>query len=85
MFAYSISAEDLIKIYPEAIALATEHGKKTGEDFGEELFEIAKKYGIKIDKLGETEKDADLLTGDLREEGLKVLNLNEEQRKREKQ
>jgi len=35
--------------------------------------------------LGETEKDADLLTGDLREEGLKVLNLNEEQRKREKQ
>jgi len=82
MFAYSISAEDLIKIYPEAIELAKKNGKKTGEDFGTELFEIAKKYNIKIDGIGETDQDAGLLTGNLRENGKKVLNLNEEMEKR---
>lgn len=80
-YIYSISADDLIKIYPEALELAKQRGKQPGQDFGEELFEIAKKYNIKIEGLGSSEKDVDLLTGDLREEGLKVLNLNEEMRK----
>jgi hypothetical protein len=80
-YAYTISAEDLIKIYPEAVELAKQHGKKVGEDFGEEMFEIAKKYNIKIDCIGKTEQDASLLTGNLREEGNKVLNLNEEMEK----
>ena len=82
MFAYSISAEDLIKIYPEAIELAKKNGKQPGQDFGTEFFEIAKKYNIKIDSIGETNQDAGLLTGNAREEGLKVLNLNEEMEKR---
>jgi hypothetical protein len=47
-YIYSINSEDLLKIYSEAIELAKQHGKKTGEDFGEELFEIAKKYNITI-------------------------------------
>jgi hypothetical protein len=81
-YAYSISAEDLLKIYPEAVVLAKEHGKKEGDDFGEEMFIIAKKYGINIDPIGCTEKDASLLTGDLREEGKKVINLNEEMARR---
>jgi len=77
-YIYSISAEDLLKIYPEAIELAKQHGKKEGEDFGAEFFEIAKKYNINIGGIGKTEQDASLLTGNLREEGKKVLNLNEE-------
>jgi len=77
-YIYSINSEDLLKIYSEAVELAKQHGKKTGEDFGEELFEIAKKYNITIIPLGSTEKDGSMLTGDLREEGKKILNLNEE-------
>jgi len=81
-YIYSINSEDLLKIYSEAVELAKQHGKKTGEDFGEELFEIAKKYNITIIPLGSTEKDGSMLTGDLREEGKKILNLNEEMEKR---
>lgn len=82
MFAYSISAVDLIKIYPEALDLAKKNGKQPGEDFGTELFEVAKKYNIKIDGLGETPQDGAMMTGNAREDGLKVLNLNEEMEKR---
>ncbi len=77
-FMYSITAEDLLKIYPEAIELAKKNGKKPGEDFGKEFSEIAKKYNINITPLGSTEMDAGLITGNLRENGLKVKNLNEE-------
>ena len=35
--------------------------------------------------IGTTTKDGDLLTGDLREKGLKVRNLNEETRKNKKE
>ena len=81
-YMYSISAADLSTIYPEAIELAKQHGKKVGEDFGEEFNEVAKKYNIKLNCLGSTEMDAGLITGNLREEGLKVLNINEEMEKR---
>ena len=77
-YAYNISADDLLKIYPEAVELARQRGKKPGDDFGEEFQEIAKKLNIKITYLGKSEMDASLLTGNLREEGKKILNLNEE-------
>jgi len=43
--------------------------------------EIAKKKQMK--PIGTTDKDIDQLTGDLREEGKKILNLNEIQRRKE--
>ena len=49
----------------------------------QEAFEkILKKKRDKIKFLGTTEKDGDLLTGDLREKGQRILNINEEIRKR---
>lgn len=81
-YAYTISADDLLKIYPEAVELARQRGKKPGDDFGEEFQEIAKKLNIKITYFGQSEQDAGLITGNLRENGKKILNLNEEMEKR---
>lgn len=55
--------------------LALSRGKKAGDNIEAEIFEIVKKYNIK--PLGTTDKDIDLLAGEWREEGLKVLNMNE--------
>ena len=77
---YEMTIED----YCDIIDLAMKHGKKAGDSMQEELEEIMEKKQGKIKFLGETNKDIDLLTGDLREEGIKVLNLNEEIRKAKK-
>ena len=69
-----------IEQFDELIELASKHGKKAGDDMSEEFLEIKKKHNFKY--LGNTNKDIDLLTGDLREQGLKILNLHEEERKR---
>jgi hypothetical protein len=66
--------------YFEMVELATKHGVQPGESMEKEFEEIRKKYDIKY--IGTTDKDIDILTGDLRESGKKVLNLNEEERKR---
>ena len=83
---YIIPATVLLEIYEDAVKLARSRGKKTGEDFGEELFEIAKKKGVynQIQFIGVSKQDASMLTGNLREEGKKILNLNEEMDKRSK-
>lgn len=66
----------------EVYELAIKHGKKEGESIEDEFFEVMKKKKDKFKCLGTTDKDSDLLTGDLREAGLKVLNLNEIERKK---
>jgi hypothetical protein len=68
----------------EAIILGKERGKKMGDNLEQEFFEVAEKKGMtnKIKHLGTTDKDSDLLTGDLREEGFKIINLKELERKR---
>lgn len=71
-----------LETYLEIIELATKHGKKTGDNMQEEFEEILKKKKDKFKLLGGTDKDADLLTGDCREKGLKVLNLNELDRRK---
>jgi len=68
----------------EIFELAKKHGKKEGDNIQAEFDEIMKKYPDKFKYLGNTNKDIDLLTGDLREKGLKILNLNEEKRKRKR-
>jgi hypothetical protein len=69
------------EIYEEIINLALSHGKKAGDSMQEEFEEIRKKHS-EIQHLGTTDKDIDMLTGELRDRGQKILNLNEEERKR---
>jgi len=69
------------EIYEEIINLALSHGKKAGDSMQEEFEEIRKKHS-EIQHLGTTDKDIDMLTGELRDKGQKILNLNEEERKR---
>ena len=70
-------------MYLEVVELALLHGKQEGEDMTAELEEIAKKYSDKVKFLGETEKDLDLLCGDMRENGYKILNMKEIERRKE--
>ena len=82
---YLINPEDYLTIMEEAIILGKERGKKEGENIEQEFFEIAAKLGKmeKIQHLGQTEMDKGLITGNLREEGLKILDLDEEKRRKE--
>jgi hypothetical protein len=81
---WTLSIDDYLTIMQETIILGKERGKKEGDNLEQEFFEIAEKKGLidKIKHLGTTDKDIDLLTGDLRENGLNILNMNEEKRKR---
>jgi len=65
----------MLEVYRRAI----EHGKRPGGDCQEEFEELLKERPDAFEYLGNTTKDIDLLTGDLREEGLKILNVKEEQ------
>jgi len=82
---YLINPEDYLTIMEEAIKLGKERGKKEGDNIEQEFFEIAAKLGKmeKIQHLGQTEMDKGLITGNLREEGLKILDLDEEKRRKE--
>lgn len=69
--------------YMKIIKLAKKNGKKAGDNMQEEFKTIAKKYPHKFNFLGITNKDIDLLTGNLREKGLKIFNPKEYQRKKQ--
>lgn len=72
---WSLSVDD----YLEIVKRSRELGIKTGESMEEVLKEYMKEKGQK--PIGKTDKDLDLLSGELREEGVKVLNMNELKRK----
>ena len=78
---WQISLDDYLKIMEEAIKLGKERGKKEGDNLEQEFFEVAKKMNKIPKHLGTTEKDIDLLTGNLRENGLKILNMKEIERR----
>jgi len=82
---FMLDIDTYIEIMEEAIKLGKERGKKEGENIEQEFFEIAAKLGKmeKIQHLGQTEMDKGLITGNLREEGLKILDLDEEKRRKE--
>ena len=82
---FSMSISDYIEIMEEAIILGKERGKKEGDDLTQEFFEIAAKKNKleKIKHLGQTEMDKGLIVGNLREEGIKILDLDEEKRRKE--
>lgn len=67
--------------YLEVIDLAQLNGKVAGDLMTEEFEVIAKKYNLK--PLGTTELDIDMLTGELRDSGIKVSNIKEIERQNE--
>lgn len=73
-----------IDAYFEVINLALSHGKKPGDSMAEEFAEVAEKHPDWFEVLGTTDQDIDQITGDLRENGKKVLNINEVQRRAER-
>jgi len=82
---FMLDIDTYIEIMEEAIKLGKERGKKEGDNIEQEFFEIAAKLGKmeKIQHLGQTEMDKGLITGNLREEGLKILDLDEEKRRKQ--
>lgn len=76
-YAYEIDLETYFEVYE----LAKKHGKKPGDSMQEEFEEILKKRE-KIKLIAKVDKDIDMLTGELRGKGLKVLNLKEIDRKK---
>jgi len=80
-----LNIDTYIKIMEEAIKLGKERGKKEGDNIEQEFFEIAAKKN-KLDKiqyLGQSEQDKGLITGNLREKGIKIIDLDEEKRRKE--
>ncbi len=74
---YFFTIEDYIKVYE----LAEKHGKKPGDSMQEEFEQVKKENPKKFHYLGATDKDKDILLGDLREEatrfGIRIgTNLN---------
>ncbi len=73
------------KAIPLMMQLAYKNMKKPGAGLAEELTEVARRHPEWVTIIGKTEMDADLMTGNMRELNpkLKILNLNEERRKKE--
>lgn len=63
--------------YFEIVELAKQNGKKPGESMQEEFEIILKKRPEAFQLLGVSDKDVDMMTGDLREKGMKILNISE--------
>jgi hypothetical protein len=63
----------ILEIYDRAI----KNGKKEGDSCQEEFNQLLKEKPEAFTFLGTCEEDADLLAGNLREKGLKILNINE--------
>jgi hypothetical protein len=65
----------------EIFELAKNNGKKPGDNCQEEFDIILKQKPHKFIYLGNSDKDVDLMSGNLREKGLKILNLKEIERR----
>lgn len=65
----------------EIYDLAQKNGKKAGDNIQAEFEEVMKKKAEKFKLLGQTEQDLDLMTGNLREQGVKIFNIHENERK----
>jgi len=67
----------------EIIELAMKNGKKQGESMQKEFDIILNKSPEKFTYIGDTDLDCDLLVGNLREKGLKILNFKEIERRQQ--
>jgi hypothetical protein len=79
--AFMINPGYFNKVIVLAMQLGYKNGKSAGDGMAEEMIEVGKRHPEWVTFLGNTEKDASIITGDLREEGMKVKNVQEEQRK----
>lgn len=70
---YMTDVSTMIEVYE----LAKERGKKSGDNIQAEFIEIMSKKQDKFKILGTTDKDIDMLTGELRDRKMNVLNLKE--------
>lgn len=77
-FAWVIDIDTMLEVYK----LAQQRGKKAGENIEQEFLEVMKKKNMT--PVAKTDQDIDMLTGNLREEGMKILNMKEVDRKNEK-
>jgi len=77
MFLFSLD------IYLEIIELAQKNGKKEGDSMQEEFEIVLKQNPDQFTYLGDTTDDLDLICGNLRERGLKILNLKEIERRKQ--
>jgi hypothetical protein len=66
----------------EIYELAKSRGKKAGENCQEEFDEILKKKPERFTYIGDSEQDLDMIGGNLRENGLKILNIKEIERRK---
>lgn len=69
-----------LDVYLAVCDLAIKNGKKPGDSMQSEFDEVMKQHPEWFGYIGESEKDLDMLTGDLREKGKKVLNIHEIER-----
>ena len=78
-FLWNLSLDDYLKICEKA----KDNGVKEGESIEKYILEYMKEKGQK--PICETNKDIDMICGDLREEnpGIKILNLNEIKRRKD--
>lgn len=75
--AWSTDAEMLLMVFD----LAKSRGKLAGDNCQVEFDEIKTLYPDRFKFLGVTAHDADMMTGELRDRGLKILNLKEVDRR----
>lgn len=76
---WQLDIDTVLEIYE----LAKKHGKKSGDNIQVEFEEILKKKKEKFKLLGTTNQDKSLMVGNLREEGFKILDLDEMKRQQE--
>jgi 20S proteasome alpha/beta subunit len=77
---WKMSIEDYIEVMEEAIILAKERGKKTGESIETEFFEIAKKKNKLPEHLGATELNKEELKEQYRIAGKEILDLTKKEK-----
>lgn len=80
--AFMITPSYFGKVMALAVQLGYANGKKEGDGMAEELQEVARRHPEWVTFLGNTKADAAMMTGNLREKGVKVLNLNEEAKRK---
>ena len=73
---WSLNIDEVLEIYE----IARKNGKKSGDSIEKELKEYMK--GKNRKPIGMINQDMDQLTGNLREKGMKILNLKESERRK---
>lgn len=82
-FAWMLNAPYQVKAMMLAVQLACKNNRERWMPDFEEFAEVYLRHPEWVTPIGETKDDIDLIAGNLREKGLKVLSLNEELRRKD--